>query len=92
MAWAARCVAAVVETALERRLSRRRLAEAGADDVAENALVDGGRVDAGAAHGFTHGNGTQFGRLEILQAAEELAGRRSHGADDDGFTHDGSLT
>ena len=61
---------------------------AGADDVAQDALVDGGRVDAGAAHGFAHGHRAELGRLEILQPAEELAGRRANGADDDGFTHD----
>ena len=34
---------------MERRLPRRRLAEAGADDVAEDAFVDGGGIDAARA-------------------------------------------
>ena len=76
-----------IETAAERRLPRGRLAEPGADDVAEDALVDGAGIDAGARDRLAHGHRAEVGRAEVLQRAEELAGRRSNGADDDGFAH-----
>ena len=44
-------------------------------------------IDAGAPHRFAHDHRAELGRGEVLQRAEELAGRRPDGADDDGFTH-----
>ena len=35
-----------------------------------------GRIDAGARHGFAHDQGAELRRGEVLQRAEELAGRR----------------
>ena len=61
----------LVEAALERGLPRGRLAEAGADDVAQDALVDGGRIDAGAPHGFAHDHRAELGGLEVLQRRRE---------------------
>ena len=43
-----------VEPGAERRLTRRVLAEPGGDDVAHQALVDGGGLDAGAGDGLAH--------------------------------------
>ena len=74
----------------KRGLARRRLAGARADDVAEDALVDGRRVDARALDGFAHGHRAELGGLEILESAQELAGGRANGADDHGLTHGGS--
>ena len=45
---------AIGQPAVERRLPRRVLAEAGRDDVAHDAFVDDGRVDAGARDRFAH--------------------------------------
>ena len=45
------------------------------DDVAHDALVDDGRVDAGAADGLAHDQRAELGRGEVLERAEELAGR-----------------
>ena len=75
------------QSAAERRLPGGGLAEAGGDDVAHDALVDDGRVDAGACHGLAHDQRAELGGSEVLQRAEELAGRESDGADDDGFAH-----
>ena len=77
----------VRQAAVERRLARRVLAEAGRDDVAHDAFVDDRRVDAGAAHGLGDDQRAELRRGEALERAEELAGRRPHRADDDGLTH-----
>ena len=45
------------------------------------------RIDAGAAHGFGDDERAELGRGQVLQRAEELAGRRPDGGDDDGFSH-----
>ena len=75
------------EPAVERRLARRVLPLAGGDDVAHDAFVDGGGIDAGAAHRLAHGDGAELGRGEIFQGAEELARRRPGGGDDNRLTH-----
>ena len=76
------------QAAVERRLARGVLAEAGGHDVAHDAFVDDGRVDAGAANGFGDDQRAELGSGEVLQRAQKLAGRRPDGADDDGLTHD----
>ena len=81
----------VGEPAAERRLPRRVLSEARADDVAHDALVDDRRVDArrgGRLRRTT--SAPSCGRGEVLQRAEELAGGRANGADDDGV-HDSAV-
>ena len=40
------------QAAAQRRLARGILSAAGGDDVAHDAFVDDGRIDAGAAHRF----------------------------------------
>jgi hypothetical protein len=55
----------VGQAAVERRLPRRVLAEAGGDDVAHDALVDDRRIDAGAAHRFGDGERAELRRLAI---------------------------
>ena len=42
-----------------------------------------GRIDAGARDGFAHDQRAELGRGEVLERAEELAGRRADGGDDD---------
>src|SRR5207248_2385961 len=76
---------AIRQSAAEGRLSRRVLAEAGADDVSHDALVDNGRIDSGAPHGFGDDLRTEVGRGEILQRPEKPAGRRADRAHDDYF-------
>ena len=44
-------------------------------------------IDAGAADRFAHHERAELRGGEIFQRAEELSGRRTDGADDDGFTH-----
>ena len=78
----------VGESALERGLPRRRLARAGRHDVAHDALVHARRIDAGARHRLANDQRAQLRRLQILERAQELAGRQANGADDDGFGHD----
>ena len=60
---------------------------AGRDDVAHDAFVDDRRIDAGAADGFGDDQRAELRRGEVLERAEELAGRRADGADDDGSSH-----
>ena len=78
---------AVGQPSAQRGLSRRRLAEAGRDDVAHDAFLDDRRVDAGAAHGLAHDHRPQLRRGEVLERAEELPGGQADGRDDDGV-HD----
>ena len=58
------------------------------DDVAHDALVDERRIDAGARDGLANDQRAELRRGEVLQRAEELAGGRPDGADDDGFSHE----
>ena len=73
-----------VEPGAERGLAGRVLAEPGRDDVAHQALVDGGRLDAGAGDGFAHDQGAELRGGEALEGAQELAGRDADRGDDDG--------
>ena len=75
------------QSAVERGLARRILAQPGADDVAHDAFVDDLRVDARAADGFGDRQRAELRRGEALERAEELARRRSDGGHDHGFTH-----
>ena len=77
----------VAEPAVQRRLSRRILSEAGREDVAEDAFLDERRIDAGARDGFAHGNRAELGGLEAFQLAEKFSRRQASGADDDGRSH-----
>ena len=43
-------------------------------------------IDAGADDRLTNGNRAELGRVKRFQRAEELAGRRARGAQDDGWT------
>ena len=75
------------EAALERRLPRRRLADAARDDVAHDAFVDDGGIDARARHRFAHDHGAELRRGEVLQRAEELSGRKTNRTDDECVSH-----
>ncbi len=75
----------LVEAAVQGGLARRVLAGAGLNHLAHDALVHAVRVDAGAAHGFAHDEGAELRCGEVLQRPEQLAGRRAHGGNDDGF-------
>ena len=81
------CADRVGEPGLEGRLPRRRLAQAGRDDVAENAFVDLRGIQPGARDRLAHREGAQVGRRERLEHAQELARGRTRGAEDDGITH-----
>ena len=58
-----RCRDVVARAAPERRLPRRRLADACRQDVAHDALVDGGRFDARASDSLSYGNRAELRRL-----------------------------
>ena len=75
------------QSAAERRLPGGRLAEPGGDDVAHDALVDDGRVDAGSCDGLAHDERAELRGGEFLERSQELTRRESDGADDDGFAH-----
>ena len=57
------------------------------DDVAHDAFVDGGGIDAGAADRLAHGDGAELGGGEVFQGTEELAGRRARRGNDNRLTH-----
>ena len=80
------------EAALERRLPRGRLADAARHDVAHDAFVH----HAGSMPARRTASRTTIapscGAGEVLERAEKLAGRKPNGADDDGFTHDSTLS
>ena len=61
-----------IEAAVERRLPRGILAEAGLHHVAHDDFVDGLRLDAGAAHGFGHDFGAEFRGGERRESALNL--------------------
>jgi len=71
------------EAAVERRLARGILTAAGLDDVAHDALVNRGRIDARAPDRFAHGQRAKLRRREALERAKKLAGRCPNGGDDD---------
>ena len=75
------------EPALERRLPGRRLAGAGRDDVAHDAFVDRGGIDACPPDCFADDHRAELRRGEVFQRAEKFAGRKTNGTDDDRFTH-----
>src|SRR5262249_8270963 len=72
----------VGQTAAKCSLASRCLPESGGDDVADDALLDDGRIDAGSANGIGDDHGAQLRGAEVFQRTEELAGRGSHGGDD----------
>ena len=74
------------EPAVERGLARRILPVARLDDVPHDAFVDDRRIDARAPHGLAHDPGAELGGAQVLERAKELAGGRSHGGNDDGFS------
>jgi hypothetical protein len=76
------------EPAVQRGLPRRILSHPGADHVAHDAFVDGGRVEVRAADGFRDDERAQLWRGKALQRAEELAGRRANCARNDHVTHE----
>ena len=71
------------QAAIQRRLPCRVLTVPGLDDVAHDAFVDAGRIDPGARHRLAHDERAELRRGEVLQRAEELAGGRADGGDDD---------
>ena len=73
----------LAEAALERRLPGRVLAVARLDDVAHDALVDGGGIDPGAGDRFAHRHRAELRRGEVLERAEEFAGGGSDCGEDD---------
>ena len=77
----------VGQSAFERRLARRDSGLRRRDDVAHDAFVDDRRVDAGAADGLGDDQRAELRRGQVLQDAEQLAGGRADGADDDGGAH-----
>ena len=77
----------VGQSAAKRGLPRGVLSQTGADDVAHDALVDQGRIDAGATNRFGDDERAEIGRGEVLQRAEKFAGRRADRADDHRFAH-----
>jgi hypothetical protein len=60
------------QTAVERRLTSGVLAFAGHDDVAHDALVDNGGVDARAADRFAHDERAERGAVRSLRAPRNL--------------------
>ena len=75
------------QPASQRRLPRRVLSEAGADDVAHDAFVDDAGVDTGAAHGFGDDQRAELGRGQIFQRAEKFPGRRPDRGNENCLTH-----
>ena len=67
------------ESALERRLARRVLAKPRGDDVAHDALVDDGGIDARAADRFGDDQRAELLRGDVFERAEKFACRRAHG-------------
>src|SRR5690606_41754419 len=59
-------------------------------DVDNDAFVDGGRVDARAAHGFGEGHRAEDGCAVVLERPQKLAAGKAGGTDDDGAQHVGS--
>ena len=77
----------VGQARLQRRLAGRGLAEARRDHVAQDALLDGARVDAGAPHGLPHDQRTELRRGERGQRALKAAGGKPDRREDDGVGH-----
>jgi hypothetical protein len=77
----------VPQASVERRLPRGVLSVAGLNDVAHDAFVNRGGIDARACHGFAHHHRAEFGRFEIFEGAEELASGGADRGEDDGFAH-----
>jgi hypothetical protein len=79
---------AIGEAAAESGLARGVLAKARGENAAHEALVDEGAVDASAIDGGAHSEGSELHGRERRETAEELSDWRTHGADDDDFTHE----
>ena len=77
----------VEEAASKCGLPGRRLPESCRDHVAEDALFDGGRVDAGTSYRFAHREGSELRGREGFEPTKELAGRGAYGGDDDRVLH-----
>src|SRR5262245_34268769 len=82
----------VREAASKRRLSSRRLPESRGHNVAHDAFLDDGRIDASPSHGFGYDHRAKLRRAEVLQRTEEFAGRSPDAGDDYRFLHDLMLT
>ena len=76
----------ISEAASQCGLTCRRLTEPRRDDVAHDAFLDDGRVDAGARNGLTDHDGAELWGSERLQRSEELAGCGSSGGNNDNAT------
>src|SRR5260221_422889 len=83
------CGSAIGRAAVQRRLTRRMLAEPRRDDVAHDAFVDNRGVDPGAAHRLGDDQRAQRGRGHRFQRTQKLAGWGADRADDYGFSHTG---
>src|SRR6266567_1865774 len=71
-------------TSLQRGLARGILAEAGLDDVAHDDFVDLPRFEIGAANGFGHDFGSEFGGGESGKATLKFADGRADGGNNHG--------
>ena len=82
----------IAEAASQRRLPRRRLAEPRRDDVAHDAFVHGvGSMPARRTASRT-AMAPRSVAVKSFRRAEELAGGRPNGGDDDGFSHGDSMS
>ena len=68
---------------MDRRLARRRLADAALKHVPDDHFLDRGDVDPGAAHRLADHEGAEPGGGQRGQAAKILADGRTTGAQDD---------
>ena len=76
----------IAEARLDRRLARRRLAEAGGKDAAHIDLLDVGWRDSGPLDRRLDRGGAELGRARAGEGALEAAHRRAGvGEDDDGI-------
>jgi hypothetical protein len=77
----------VAQPTVQRCLASRVLTQSGRQDVAEDAFLDDGRIDAAARNRLSYGNGAKLGCLERFQSAKKFSGGESGGPNDDGMTH-----
>jgi hypothetical protein len=64
-------------------LSRRILTQSGRDYIPHDALIDLGRINAGALDGLTDSNGAELRRTQIGEAALKFSDGRAAAGDDD---------
>src|SRR6266481_955120 len=72
----------VWQSAKERSLSRRILAQPGLNYAAHDYFIDSLRTDTSALDRLTHHDGAKLCRFEALSGAEKLSHRRAHGTND----------